>query len=168
MSASTVTALEFEVLADEASIRLAAEKIRRENGRADAILKGRDQWSGTERRTEQRGKLILGAFLTPVLVEGDRVSAVGDQPQVPVLTQNISPHGIAFRHDSPTDAKHGVLEFALWVEGLVELLVEIRWTRRCLSSAFSYESGCKILGVIQRSGSAPPPSPGGGQQTVQG
>jgi hypothetical protein len=157
MSISTEDAAEFDVITDEASIRLAAERIRGANCRAEATPGGRagDQWSGPERRREHRGQLTLGALLLPVQVESGRARAISpDQPQRPVLTLNISPQGIAFRHDSPLPVKHGILEFDLSTEGRVELLVEQRWTRRYLGSAFGYQSGCKIVGVAHRSGGA--------------
>jgi hypothetical protein len=156
MSISTVDAVEFELSPDYESIRLAGERIRRGNAQAEAILRGRsaEDWPGPERRRERRTQLVLGAFLLPVEVCGERARPLSvEQRQLPVLTRDLSPHGIAFQHDRPLPGRHAILEFALWNEGIVELLVERRWSQSDEGTAFCHRSGCRILAVARRTDS---------------
>jgi hypothetical protein len=152
MSISTAQAAEFELIANEGSIRIAVERVRRGNVRAEAILRGWEpgRCPDPERRKERRRGLVLGAFLIPVEVEDHRARALDDtETQLPVLTRDISPHGVGFQHDRPLPGRHGVLQFDLWGDGTVELLIEQKWTRVSSGTAFRHLSGCRIVGVAK-------------------
>ena len=152
MSSSTAQSVEFELTANEGGIRIAVERIRRGNVRAEAILRGWEpgRCPDPERRKERRRGLVLGAFLIPVEVEGNRARALdGEATQLPVLTRDISPHGIGFQHDRPVPVQHGVLQFDLWGDGMVELLVEQKWTRVTSGTAFRHLSGSRIVAVAR-------------------
>ena len=142
--------VELNVFTDEASIRRAADRIRAAVWLAGFIRPAGESRSGVEQRREPRQPFVIGTFLMPVNSDGDGVSQVDpDEPLLPVITFDISPHGVSIQHDRPLQSTTCLLAFDLWTDRPVTLLVEQRWTRLESGSPFAHRSGFEILGVAR-------------------
>ena len=149
---SVLESLEFDLYTDEASIRLAAERIRASVGRTGLDPSARGT-QASEQRTEPRFGYLTGAFLIAVKVDGGRARQLSrDEPRLPAITVDISLHGVGVQHVHPLMHRTHVLTCDTWTDKPVSLLVERRWTRHEDESVFGYRSGFAIRGVASERG----------------
>ena len=152
-----VELLEFDLYTDEASIRLAAERIRASVGRAGLDPSAPVTQLIAEQRSEPRYDYLTGAFLIAVKVDGGRARQLSpDEPRFPAITVDISRHGVGVHHVHPLVHRTHVLTCDTWTDKPVNLLVERQWTRREDGSLFGYRSGFSIRGVASVRGVSHP------------
>lgn len=129
------------VLRDPWSIRTAVMRIVQ----SDRLLDGP---STDDRRAFTRLAVKIGLDVTPVVYEANLVLLPQDcGDTIPALASDISLGGIGFMHDDPFSTQHALITLDVANDGLVTLLIEVRWTRDHGQSA--HLSGGRFLGVTE-------------------
>ena len=142
--------VEFDVYTDEASVRRAAERIRAGIGVARSLPAATSP-TQPELRSEARYPLATAASLVAVRLHDGRATQVdSDEPPLPVMTLNMSPHGVGIEHDEPVPDRTCIIVFEAGMDEPVSLLVRHRWFRQeDGAAAYRYRSGFEILGVAK-------------------
>jgi hypothetical protein len=141
--------LEFDIYTDEASVRRAAERIRAGIGLRS--VPAATMPTEPDLRSEARYPLATAASLVAVRLHNGRATQVDpDDPPVPVMTLNMSPHGVGIEHDQPVPDRTCIINFGAGMDEPVSLLVRHRWFRQeDGGGACRYRSGFEILGVAK-------------------
>ena len=140
--------VEFDVYTDEASVRRAAERIRAAIGLSRSIPAAPAE---PDLRREGRYPLATAATLVAVRLHDGRATQVDpDEPPLPVMTLNMSPHGVGIGHDQPVPDRTCLIVFEAGMDEPVSLLVRHRWFRQEDDGGdYRYRSGFEILGVAK-------------------
>ncbi len=137
----------ISIITQRIEIQNAVEKIKNAFERSQAAFSGKSYSlsKSIERRTDERVPVELPIFMKPIVRSGQHILILDDQP-VMGFTHDFSSQGFGFSYDQAVRSKHVLVEFDLYNIGSMQLVAELRWSRK--KDAHAFVGGALVVGIL--------------------